>query len=664
MFRALTTPDAQRAREQSRRMRQVFAIFKREFAAYFATPLAYVFIVIFLLAMGAFTFYVGHFYDNGIANLGVFFGYHPWLYLFLVPAVGMRLWAEERRLGTMELLLTLPIPIWASVLGKFLAAWAFTGVALALTFPIWITVNYLGNPDNGVIVGELCRQLPDGGRLSRDFGGDLGHDQQSGDRLRGQRRRVLPVHHFWRAAGAGFLPGLGARRAGQHDFLLQLPHPFPGHLVRRDRPSRSDLFRLADRAVPARQCRARRSEEGELDETPVSQKPTHSSPSRSAWCCSSPSTSSSNSWLGTARLDLTQNGLYTVSPGTKATLAKLQEPVTLRFYFSRQPASGYAQIVAYAQRVRDLLQEYASLADGKVRFEEIDPQPFTPAEDDAVAQGLTGAPTQEGDNVYFGLVGTNTLQGHEVIPFFDQSREEYLEYDLTSLVYKLSQPQKPKLGVISTLPLEAGAGGLQAALAGNSQPYVIYQQLQATTTTSRASIPQPPTGFPPMSRRCWSCIPPISATRCNMRSTSSSCAAATPSSLSIRCPKSSVQQGPGIQDQGDKSSSTLGPLLTAWGVDFDPTKVVGDAESRPTRPGERSEWPAAGARLYRLAAPDAGEFQHQRSGHGQSADDQYRQRRRTETASGRNHQIPAAADQLLHGRPAGFHSGAGDAESV
>jgi len=132
-------------------MKPVWAIFKREFAAYFATPLAYVFIVIFLLAMGAFTFYVGRFYDNGLAELTVFFGYHPWLYLFLVPAVGMRLWAEERRVGTVELLLTLPVPIWASVVGKFLAAWAFIGVALLLTFPIWITVNYLGAPDNGAI---------------------------------------------------------------------------------------------------------------------------------------------------------------------------------------------------------------------------------------------------------------------------------------------------------------------------------------------------------------------------------------------------------------------------------------------------------------------------------------------------------------------------------
>jgi len=133
-------------------MNAVWAIFKREFAAYFATPLAYVFIVIFLFTMGAFTFYIGRFYESNVASLDIFFAYQPWLYLFFVPAIAMRLWAEERRTGTMELLLTLPVPLWATVVGKFLAAWAFTGVALALTFPIWITVNYLGHPDNGVIL--------------------------------------------------------------------------------------------------------------------------------------------------------------------------------------------------------------------------------------------------------------------------------------------------------------------------------------------------------------------------------------------------------------------------------------------------------------------------------------------------------------------------------
>ena len=135
-------------------MNALNAVFAREFKSYFATPLAFVFIVIFLFAMGAFTFYLGHFYENGSADLTVFFGYHPWLYLFLVPALAMRLWAEERRSGSMELLLTLPVPLWATVVGKFLAAWAFAGLALILTFPIWITVNYLGHPDNGVILAS------------------------------------------------------------------------------------------------------------------------------------------------------------------------------------------------------------------------------------------------------------------------------------------------------------------------------------------------------------------------------------------------------------------------------------------------------------------------------------------------------------------------------
>ena len=131
-----------------------YAVFRRELEGYFATPLAYVFIVIFLLAMGSFTFYFGQFYATGRAELDIFFGFHPWLYLFLIPAISMRLWAEEQKTGTIELLMTLPIPLTAAVLGKFLAAWAFAGIALILTFPIWLTVNYLGSPDNGVILAS------------------------------------------------------------------------------------------------------------------------------------------------------------------------------------------------------------------------------------------------------------------------------------------------------------------------------------------------------------------------------------------------------------------------------------------------------------------------------------------------------------------------------
>ncbi|MDB6017536.1 MAG: transporter, permease protein [Pedosphaera sp.] len=134
-------------------------IAKRELVGYFASPVAYVVIVIFLLLTGFFTFMLGGFFERGEASLTSFFVWHPWLYLFLVPAVGMRLWSEERRSGTMELLLTMPITPWQAIVGKFLASWLFLAIALALTFPIVLTVNYLGSPDNGVIFGSYVGSL-------------------------------------------------------------------------------------------------------------------------------------------------------------------------------------------------------------------------------------------------------------------------------------------------------------------------------------------------------------------------------------------------------------------------------------------------------------------------------------------------------------------------
>jgi ABC-2 type transport system permease protein len=148
-------------------MHNIKTIFRREFASYFATPLALVFIVFFLVLAAAFAFQFGNFYERGQADLQPFFSFHPWLYLFLIPAISMRLWAEERKSGSIELLMTLPITTWQAVIAKFLAAWAFAGVALVLTFPMWITVNYLGDPDNGAILaGYIGSWLMAGGFLA------------------------------------------------------------------------------------------------------------------------------------------------------------------------------------------------------------------------------------------------------------------------------------------------------------------------------------------------------------------------------------------------------------------------------------------------------------------------------------------------------------------
>ena len=157
---SVSSPAAEGARGVgSDALRHILAIAKREVSGYFASPVAYVFIVIFLLLASFLTFMVAGFFERGQANLLPFFAWHPWLYLFLVPAVGMRMWSEERRLGTIELLLTMPITPWQAILGKFFASWLVLAIALALTFPIVITVNYLGNPDNGVILTSYIGSL-------------------------------------------------------------------------------------------------------------------------------------------------------------------------------------------------------------------------------------------------------------------------------------------------------------------------------------------------------------------------------------------------------------------------------------------------------------------------------------------------------------------------
>ena len=199
--------------------------------------------------------------------------------------------------------------------------------------------------------------------------------------------------------------------------------------------------------------------------------------------------------LTTERLDLTQNGrLHACRRAQSTSSRNLKEPITLKFFYSKNVGSAYAQIDAYAKRVRDLLEEYAERSNGKIILQEVNPEPYPPEEDEATANGLSGAPTESGDILYFGLIGTNTIDGKEVVPYFADDREAYLEYDLTSLIYRLSTPKKPLLGIISSLPLDTGAGGMQAAMQGQAQPFVIYEQLQQTYSTKMldpnfASIP-------------------------------------------------------------------------------------------------------------------------------------------------------------------------------
>ncbi|MBX3453329.1 Gldg family protein [Ferrovibrio sp.] len=187
----------------------------------------------------------------------------------------------------------------------------------------------------------------------------------------------------------------------------------------------------------------------------------------------------SNQGLRDARLDLTQARLYTLSDGTRNVLKNVQEPITLRFFFSDKVASQAPQLKQYGLRVRELLERYATLSGGKIRLEVIDPEPFSEAEDRAVQAGVQGIQFGgAGQNLYFGLVGTNSVDKQEIIPFFQAEKEQFLEYDLTKLVYGLTNPKKPTVGILGELPLEYGPGGMMAAMRGQAQPYLILGQIK------------------------------------------------------------------------------------------------------------------------------------------------------------------------------------------
>ena len=185
----------------------------------------------------------------------------------------------------------------------------------------------------------------------------------------------------------------------------------------------------------------------------------------------------SNLALRNARLDLTENGLFTLSDGTRNIVAALEEPVRLKYYYSQNIAANQPRLRVEAQRVRDMLEEITMASQGMVTLDIIDPEPFSEAEDQAVAQGLVARPIAEGEVVYFGLVGTNLVDSVEIIPYFAPERQQYLEYDLARMLHNLGRPQKPVLGIISNLPLDTGAGGIMAAMRGQSQPFLIYAEL-------------------------------------------------------------------------------------------------------------------------------------------------------------------------------------------
>jgi len=281
-----------------------------------------------------------------------------------------------------------------------------------------------------------------------------------------------------------------------------------------------------------------------------------------------------DSGLTATKLDLTQNGQFTLAQGTRHIVSSLKEPVTLKFYFSKQAAADYAQTAAYAKRVRDLLGEYAAASDGKVIVQEIDPEPFTEAEDQAQAAGLTGAPTDNGDTVYFGLVGTNRIDGKDVIPYFAPEREQYLEYDITSLIYRLSTPKKTMVAVLSSLPLEFGPGGIQAMMQGRGQPNLIYQELGQTYQTQM--LPPQFTAIP-KGTDVLIIVHPPALDDAQLLAVDQFVLKGGHALVFVDPNAEMAQQSANpYQPAPTPPSSNLPALFKAWGIGYDPAKVLGD----------------------------------------------------------------------------------------
>ena len=282
--------------------------------------------------------------------------------------------------------------------------------------------------------------------------------------------------------------------------------------------------------------------------------------------------------LRSARIDLTDNSLYTLSEGTYATLENLEEPITLRFFYSRDATAAYPSVNSYARRVRDLLHEYEALADGNIIVEEINPETFTPEEDEAVAAGLTGAPTQTGETVYFGLAGSNTLDDTEVIAFFDADREPYVEYDVTSLIHRLSTREQPKLGIVSVIPLAEGVGGLMAAYQGNAQPLAVYRQLDQAfdMTPLQRDMDRIPEDITTLLVVHPAGLPQNTLYAIDQFVLRGGHALVFVDPLSELAKQASGGGQFGAAPDAAPTSSTLEPLFGAWGVDFQPMQVVAD----------------------------------------------------------------------------------------
>ena len=438
-------------------MKNAYSVFKREFKSYFDSPVAYVFLTAFLVLAGFLTFVVAAFYERRQADLSYFFFWHPWVYLLLVPAATMGLWADERRNGTAELLLTLPVTAWEALVGKFFAAWAFMGAALALTFPVAATAGYLGSPDWGAVVcGYIGSFLLAGASAAIGlFASTLSRSSVVGF--------VTSLGMVFALLIVGFDPVVGALASwgvptAITDGIASLSLLTHFESLRRGVVDLADVGYYAG-AIVFFIAAAKTVTDGRRG----------ASKGLAGLVAIAAIAIAADAIVArmVLRADLTAENLYTLSPGSKAVLGKLDKDVSVKYYFSSSAAEMPMELKTYSQEVSNLLKEYVRAAGGRLVLEEYDPKPDSDAEEWAQRYGVEPQTVNPfGSPVYFGVVAV-CGDAVETLGALSPRMQSTLEYDLTRLVTRVAWPERPVVGVMTSL---------DGVLAGQQNPMMMMQR--------------------------------------------------------------------------------------------------------------------------------------------------------------------------------------------
>ncbi|NOY74738.1 MAG: hypothetical protein GXP32_02980 [Kiritimatiellaeota bacterium] len=416
-----------------------------EISGYLVSPAAYVFVIIFLVLSGFFTFMMSNFFKAGDASLGAFFFWHPWLYLILVPALGMHLWSDEKRLGTNELLFTLPVSLFECVISKFLAAWLFVAVALFLTFPMVVTVCYLGHPDtNTIIAGYFGSFLLGGAYLSiASFTSSISKSQVVSFII------SVVVCFFLILAGWPQVTDMLVQWAPRELIDIVAAFSVWPHFQNMQRgiiDLRDILYFVSIIVYSLFLCSlSLKNRKGNIASSIVGAVVLAGIVIMVNVICVQ----------FTLRADVTENKVFTLSEGSKRILAKVNKPVTIKFYCSRSTNQMPVQLKNYATRVEDLLKEYVQNGHGQLYVEKFDPKPFSDAEDSAIMDGVAGQSLPSGDKIFLGLAVTCGKKT-ATIPFLSPMKENTLEYDLTHAITEVFKTKKTVVGVMSALKVMGG----------------------------------------------------------------------------------------------------------------------------------------------------------------------------------------------------------------